>query len=90
MAQRKRPETEEADDYQQAVLKGMLALAEREAGRALTPRERQAAVEEYRAAHGIQDTVSRRRGKPRYRSAEDTEYRWQAPVPVRQWRRQGS
>lgn len=67
----------------------MLALAEREAGRALTSRERQAAVEEYRAAYGIQDTVSRRRGKPRYRSAEDTKYRWQAPVPVRQWHRKG-
>lgn len=90
MTQQKRPDTEEADDYQQAVLKGMLELAEREAGRALTPRERRAIKEEYLAAHVIPGAVSRRRGKSRPRtSSAATEYRWQPPVPVRQWRRKG-
>ena len=88
MTLRKRPDTEEADDYQQSVLKGMLALAEREAGRALTRQELQAIKEEYLSAHGMQPAAPRRQGKPRQRSsAAETEYRWQAPVPVRQWRR---
>lgn len=88
MTQRKPPEG--PDEYQLSVLTGMLELAEREAGRALTPQERRAIKEEYLAAGGLPPAVPRRQRKARRRSsAAEPEYRWQAPVPVRQWRRKG-